>query len=104
MDCLKIGQRIRLIAKSLKGKNRIREHGDVWTVTDVRAVACKDGKEAALLYPVNSVDSRWVALQGDADFEICEHKSWRWLDCIACKEANQVCDVMVCIDCGEEMI
>jgi hypothetical protein len=32
----------------------------------------------------------------------CEHLDARFLDCQDCKDANTPCNVLVCIECGEE--
>jgi hypothetical protein len=33
----------------------------------------------------------------------CVHIAYRWLDCADCAENGDVCDVMVCADCGADM-
>jgi len=32
----------------------------------------------------------------------CKHNDWRWLDCAACAEIGEECDVLVCVDCGAD--
>lgn len=32
----------------------------------------------------------------------CEHLEARFLDCQECQDANKPCEVLVCVDCGEE--
>lgn len=78
---MNIGQQVRLVGKTLKGKNRIREHGDLWLVSDIREeVISKNGKKAVALVSVKTdehgwpSDSRWVAVESDDDFTIEEEQ------------------------------
>jgi hypothetical protein len=32
----------------------------------------------------------------------CCNAAVRWLDCAACHDAGQVCDVLVCVECGKD--
>jgi hypothetical protein len=58
---------VTLKAKSLKGKNRIREHGAVWTVEQD---ASFQGQPALLVSTVK--DLRWVMKSNDPNFTIEE--------------------------------
>lgn len=55
---------------SNKGKNRVREHGDEWVVIATWAhVACLRDQPGFLLKSVKTGCIRWVAQNGDTDFE-----------------------------------
>lgn len=66
---------VRLKGKTLKGKNRVREHGDVWRVTKI---AENSGgliqKGDFLIEPIEQKgrwpESRWVTPASDKDFEV----------------------------------
>lgn len=34
----------------------------------------------------------------------CKHTEWRWLDCEDCSESGVICDVKVCVACGESVV
>ena len=34
----------------------------------------------------------------------CQHAEWRWLDCEDCSESGIICDVKVCVACGESVL
>ena len=73
LDSFSINQRIKVQAKSSKGKNRINEHGDTWRVKNkfqkghfpwveedsLMLESLKDGTTA-----------RWMNLSEDRDFEL----------------------------------
>jgi len=70
-----LGKTIRLKGKSMKGKNRVREHGDEWNVnaeTD-RVLFAKD-KSGPWLYVVpagkdhDHKAGRWIHATNDLDF------------------------------------
>lgn len=68
-----VGQLVRLTGKSLKGKNRVREHGSLWKVLDCsRQVQCLNLRAGILVCPVTTLDSasRWIEVDGDRDFEV----------------------------------
>lgn len=68
---------IRLKGKTAKGKNRVREWGDLWWITaGPRPVQFADGLHVAILAQKDfKMDKtfRWIRLQGDIDFDIIEH-------------------------------
>lgn len=57
--------KVTLKGKSLKGKNRVREHGSIWQVEKEQLFR---GSHALLLSA--GTDQRWVLLENDPDFEI----------------------------------
>lgn len=63
-------------ALSLKGKNRIREHGEKWTISTISSnVPCLKGETGWLLRAVQTGYNCWMKAQGDEDFEeIVEEK------------------------------
>lgn len=78
---MEIGQQVRLVGKTLKGRNRIHEHGKLWLVSDIRdQVISKNGKKAVALVSVKAdehgwpSDARWVAVENDDDFTIEEQE------------------------------
>ena len=69
---MKIGDMVTLVGKSRHGKNRIKEHGDRWTILQIKNnVACCNGGKGFMLGN-NDGDVRWVADKDDPDFEIVE--------------------------------
>ena len=34
----------------------------------------------------------------------CQHAEWRWLDCEACRDSGDTCDVKVCVECGSSFM
>ena len=34
----------------------------------------------------------------------CQHAAWRWLDCEACRDNGEICDVKVCVECGSSFM
>ena len=72
LDNFSINQRIKVQAKSSKGKNRINEHGDTWRIKKVT----KGGyypwveKDSLMLESVkDGTTARWVNLLEDKHFE-----------------------------------
>ena len=72
-----LGKTIRLKGKTMKGKNRVREHGDLWNVlaeTDHVLFAPSSKGPWLFVAPVgkNQDDkaSRWIHGLTDLDFEI----------------------------------
>ena len=71
-----IGDNLRLAGKTRHGKNRIRENGDLWEVTNL------DGQDSSILstkacvIPVREGrrnEWRWLDLPSDEHMEIVEH-------------------------------
>ncbi len=62
---------VRLVPRSLKGKNRIREAGtDRWTVASEGKF---QGAPALLVHPPGNRDKmRWVLLVDDRDFDMAD--------------------------------
>lgn len=58
----KRSMQVKLKGKSLKGKNRIREHGEIWDVLVI--------DREMLLESLDKKDKRWVEQEDDKDFEI----------------------------------
>ena len=66
---------MRLTGKTQKGKNRIREHGDLWVLLKTRDSVLFDTKPGQwfLIAPCNNGSaSRWIHSINDRDFEIEE--------------------------------
>lgn len=65
---------VKLVPKSLKGKNRIREAGtDRW---DVLQEGKFQGAPALLVQPPGKSNMlRWVLIVGDRDFEATDHET-----------------------------
>ena len=57
---MKIGDTIKLIPKTRHGKNRVHEHGDVGTISNIRS--------ASFLSITPDGDWRWIDLSDDRDF------------------------------------
>ena len=75
---------VRVKGVSGKGKNRVREHGDVWQVIGKTSHAvCRQGQPSFLVVPKGKewIEScighwwRWVSLKNDPDFSIEEELS-----------------------------
>ena len=74
-----------LQGKTRHGKNRVREHGDRWTVDQVsESVAILDGAPGLLLAVLDcecpgcekwGPDWRWIRQTNDLDFEILERET-----------------------------
>ena len=71
-----IGDNLRLAGKTRHGKNRIRENGDLWEVTNL------DGQDSSILstkacvVPIKESrrsEWRWLDLPSDEHMEIVEH-------------------------------
>lgn len=70
-----LGKQIQLKGLSQKGKNRVREHGDRWTVlAETERVIFAPGATGPWLFIAppgqgqNDKASRWVRAAGDLDF------------------------------------
>lgn len=66
-----------LKGKSLKGKNRIREHGEFWFIeftADKVQFDPRPGPWALVIPkgPAHREHSRWIHLTDDKDFEVIE--------------------------------
>jgi len=74
-----------LQGKTRKGKNRVREHGDRWSVArEDESVMCLDDNPGLLLKVLNckclgckkwGPDSRWIRQINDVDFEILRRET-----------------------------
>ena len=71
-----VGDAVRLSGKTRHGKNRIRENGDLWEVTNL------DGQDSSILstkacvVPIKESrrsEWRWLDLPSDEHMEIVEH-------------------------------
>ena len=72
---MKIGTVITLKGLSRHGKNRIREKGAEWKVSDVRENVSFNTAAPGpfmLLVSESSNDARWVSVRNDPNFEIAE--------------------------------
>ena len=70
---MKLGDKITLKGKSLKGKNRIGQHGKEWEVvliTPTRVCLVSMNKTFKMPDKTWSTDMRWIDLPTDRDFEI----------------------------------
>lgn len=77
---MNIGDIVLLVGKSLKGKNRVREHGDQWEIVDVTRAGKPMGRANGdlLVEPViqsnpQKPEMRWVRPTNDPDFEVHVH-------------------------------
>lgn len=62
---------VRLEGISLKGKNKVREHGELWLVLQTRTnVVCLNGGTGYYLEAIGDKSTRWVAVKNDTDFKI----------------------------------
>jgi hypothetical protein len=68
---------VRLKGKSRKGKNRIHERGEWWTILESReSPQCLPTTGPALLIESQDKKSiRWISEKNDIDFEIVERKN-----------------------------
>ena len=66
---------IRLKGKSGHGKNRIREHGDIWLVihVDTNKVMLRSRNRTFKIGGVMHHDGRWIDQGIDKNFEIIEN-------------------------------
>lgn len=68
--------KVRLTGKTKHGKNRVREHGEIWTVNSITEKvhfprAIKGSGPFLFLIPSSgSDDMRWVSEVGDPNFEV----------------------------------
>lgn len=67
---------IKLTAKSHKGKNRIRENGEIWVVIregillNNVMVSIPGDNNMLLIHPLdNELNLRWIRIENDRDFE-----------------------------------
>ena len=63
---------VKVKGKSSKGRNRVKEHGDLWEVTNTSNAVCCDGKLSHFAKSVQTGYTRWFAVEDDSDFEILE--------------------------------
>lgn len=67
---MNIGQTIKVRGLSQKGKNRIREHGNVWTIIQISETVrfSSDIGPWLLLRSLNGNSIRWMKETNDKDF------------------------------------
>ena len=73
LDNFSINQRIKVQAKSSKGKNRINEHGDIWRVKNKIEKGHWPwvGEDSIMLESIkDGTTARWVNLLEDKDFKL----------------------------------
>lgn len=61
---------VKLKGRTLKGKNRIREHGEIWNV--LPSPVTPPLPNSLFLESVQTQETRWVHKTGDRDFDIVE--------------------------------
>lgn len=73
---MKTGDTITLKPKSKHGKDRVAQHGNRWTVRNVKeAQVLLESMEKTFKFGDRKItDLRWVDLKNDLDFEIVEGK------------------------------
>ena len=74
---MQVGAVITLKGLSRHGKNRIREKGAEWKVSDVREKVSFNTPAPGpfmLLVSQSSSDARWVSVRNDPNFEIVENQ------------------------------
>jgi hypothetical protein len=57
---------VKLIGKSKKGKERVKQHGEIWNVKEVQ----RENLEDRLLLMAPDGDWRWVFSKSDLHFEV----------------------------------
>jgi hypothetical protein len=62
------GQQVRLKGLTKKGKERIKQHGDVWTINEVS----RQNLENRILLIAPDGDWRWVFEKSDLNFAMVE--------------------------------
>lgn len=63
-------RKIKLIAKTRKGKNILSKHGNLWKIIKVKQhVPCVDGT-GLFIQSLQSNDTRWIAQHNDEDIKI----------------------------------
>jgi hypothetical protein len=72
--------RVRLEGITLRGKNKVRQHGAIWNVLEINPrVECLGGKMGYYIESLADTDKtpsgreksrRWVALPNDEDFKV----------------------------------
>jgi hypothetical protein len=61
--------RLKLTGRTLKGKNKIREHGDVWIIIgSTEQAQCFNNLPATLIQSEKDKDRRWIKVTNDDDF------------------------------------
>ena len=71
-----IGDNLRLAGKTRHGKNRIRENGDLWEVTNLDGLDSSRLSTKACVVPIKESrrsEWRWLDLPSDEHMEIVEH-------------------------------
>jgi hypothetical protein len=73
---MKVGDKVKLTGVTRHGKNRVREQGDLWTVTAMTPASQSSfaavGTEIALLRAESNPDKnwRWVEVAHDKNFHV----------------------------------
>ena len=73
---MKVGDKVKLTGLTKHGKNRVREQGDMWTVTDMsvaqRSSFAPTGSSIALLRADSNPTKfwRWVEVNNDKNFHV----------------------------------
>lgn len=66
-------KKIRLKGVTQKGKNRVRENGELWEVIHMKSsISCLNGAIGMLIRPVRSDregNLRWIAFENDQNFD-----------------------------------
>ena len=72
IDKTDLGKWVRLKGITGHGKNRIREHGDVWLVVahTGNRVSLRSRNKTFIVGGVNHFDGRWIDLPTDKNFEV----------------------------------
>lgn len=63
-----MAEQVTLTSKTLKGRNRIREHGSQWRIIEVGNPQCFDGAEGLFIEAVEGNHRRWIRMHDDPDF------------------------------------
>ena len=74
-----LGKKVRLTGISQKGKNRVRDHGQIWTVfAETETILFSPGVKGPWLFvspegcDQNHKASRWVKATADQDFVVSD--------------------------------
>ena len=59
-------KQVKLIGRTKKGKERVKQHGEIWTVKETQ----RENLEDRLLLEAPDGDWRWVFSKSDLNFEV----------------------------------
>jgi hypothetical protein len=62
-------RRFQLRGKTLKGKNRVREHGPIWLEAEAHPVV-DVGRRVFVVAATDSLEARWIDPLNDRDFHV----------------------------------